>query len=333
MKNAILQKRNLGLRIIMVIPLLILVSFMAWTDAPCATKPKTLIWGSASLGASGYVIIEALTSNVNRFEKSFRNASISTQGSTENLILLSQKEIHLGQTTSSDLYLAYNGLKPFEKKIEFAQVLSYTYWSLPMGVPENSAVKRIEDLEGKRVCLGAPGGATVALWQLVLNEYRTKVKLVYQPWQAAADAMKIGQVDAVVISYLAGKIPIPAFEELRLSSPYRLLDTDVEKIKRVVEKNPGILFTKMDSFKPSLNTPGFSGILVVDPDLDEELVYKICSTLYDKEEVVRKVSKDLDYFRLENALRMIIPQYPIHKGAAKFYREKGVWKEGLIVSK
>jgi uncharacterized protein len=333
MKNVIWKKRGLGLKTGCFLLITVLAVLMLNTDVQSSVKPGTLIWGSASLGAAGYVIIEALASTLNRNEKSFRNASISTQGSTENLVLLSQKEIHLGQTTSSDLFLAFNGLKPFQKKVEFTQVLSYTYWALPIGVPQSSPIKKVEDLGGKRVSMGPAGGATVALWQSVFDAYGIKITPIYLPWQGAADALKIGQIDAVTILQLMGNTPIPAFEELRLSSPYRLLDTHIDKIRSVSEKNPGILVTKVTNTEPHLNAPGYSGILVADPELDEEMVYKICSALYSREEAVRKIARELEFFRLENALKMVIPQYPIHKGAARFYKEKGIWREGLIISK
>jgi TRAP transporter TAXI family solute receptor len=333
MKNGIEIKRRLGLKIFGIFLITTLFIFTTGTETPCATKPKTIIWGSAAMGSSGYVIIEALTSTLNRNEKSFKNASISTQGSVENLMLLSQKEIHLGQTSSSELYLAHNGLKPFPKKIDFTQVLGYTYWAVPVGVPLKSPIKKIEELEGKRVSMGAAGGATVVLWQSIFDAYGIKISPIYLPWQGAADAMKTGQVDAVTVVSLEGSMPIPAFEELRLSHPYRLLDTDVEKIKSASKINHGVLNVKVTSTEPNLNAPGYAGILAADPELDEELVYKICSTLYGNEQAVRRIDRGLGFFKLENALKMVMPQYPIHKGAVKFYKEKGMWRDDLIISK
>jgi TRAP-type uncharacterized transport system substrate-binding protein len=128
MKEFLLMRKRLGSRVLCIMLATSVLILLANSEAPCATiKPKTLIWGSASLGASGYVIIEALASTLNKNEKSFRNASISTQGGAENLILLSQGEIHLGQTVSSDLS-AHEGQKPFQK-ID-CQLLSYAYWDL-----------------------------------------------------------------------------------------------------------------------------------------------------------------------------------------------------------
>jgi len=308
-------------------------AFLLTTLLPgtAAAAPKTLVWGSASLGASGYVIIEALTSTLNKYEKSFRNASISTQGSTENLILLSQDEISLGQTTSSDLFLAYNGMEPFRSKIEFNQVMSYIFWAFLMGVPEDSDITALEQLDGKRVGLGPAGGASVALWQGIFDEMGIKVKPVFLPWQGAADALKTGQIEAVVVAYTLGKTVIPAFKELSMTKPFKLLPMDKGLLDKVRAKNVGILETEIHTEDGKVHTsPGFSGILVADPRVDEDLVYKICSTLYGHQDQVQKIAKHLEYFKLDNALKMVIPQYPIHKGAVKYYKEKGVWKEGLV---
>jgi TRAP-type uncharacterized transport system substrate-binding protein len=123
----------------------------------------------------------------------------------------------------------------------------------------------------------------------------------------------------------------PAFVELAHTKPYRLLGFDVEKIKRASERNPGIISAKVGD-KELLNVPGTSGILCSDPNVDEEMIYKIVSTLYSKEEDVRKIAKELEFFKSDFALEMVIPQYPIHKGAAKYYKEKGIWRDKLIIS-
>ena len=309
------------------------VAFIGFTRfSGHAAATKTLIWGSASLGASGYVIIEALTSTLNKHEKSFRNASISTQGSTENLILLSQNEISLGQTTSSDLYLAYNGMEPFRNKIAFSQVLSYAYWAFLMAVPQDSPISELAQLDGKRVSLGPAGGASVALWQSIFDQIGIKVRPVYLPWQGAADALKTGQIDAVVVAYTLGTRLLPAFQELSMTRPFRLLQIEPNLLKKILEKNENMLETEIYTDGKVMKSPGFSGILVAKPDIEEDLIYKICASLYEQEESVRKIAKDLEFFRLENALKMIVPKYPIHKGAVKYYKEKGVWKEDLIIA-
>jgi len=300
-------------------------------------RPKTLIWGSASLGATGYIIIEALASTVNRNESSFRNSSISTQGSAENLVLISQKELHLAQTTSSDLYLAWNGLKPFEKEIRFSQILSYTYWPLPIAVLQNSPIKSVEELDGKKVCLGPAGGATPALMEEVFKEYGITVTPVYLSWQEGADALKLGHVDALVAIHTGDDTPALPLRELALTHPYRLLGFDPEKIMAASQRNPGITVGKVSKgaaefYTEDLIAPAFSGVLAVDPNLDEEIVYKIVYALYENEEAVRKIGPELGLFSLDFALEMIIPEYPVHKGAAKYYKEKGVWKDDLVVS-
>lgn len=73
--------------------------------------PPVLLWGSSSLGSTGYVIIETLSAMVNKKTK-IRSSSMSTSGGGENMALIGEGVIHLGQTTSSDWPAAIKGEKP-----------------------------------------------------------------------------------------------------------------------------------------------------------------------------------------------------------------------------
>ena len=58
---------------------------------PAFAQEKPLRWGSASLGSTGYVIIEALASTVNRVTD-IKGASVATQGAVENMALFGRGE-------------------------------------------------------------------------------------------------------------------------------------------------------------------------------------------------------------------------------------------------
>ena len=301
------------------------------TQTP-SIKTTPYVWGSASLGSAGYVIIEALVSTVNKYEKSFRNASISTQGGTENVVLLSQGQIDFGQATSNALYDGYNGLSPFTSKVDFAQVMSYAYWAFPIGVPENSSIKKIEDLNGKKLSVGPAGGATQQVVMAAIKEYGINVTPVYLSWAESVNAFKTGQVDAATMLFVNGTNLSPAFVELIQTHPFRLINMDSQKIKNASKKNNGILQANVQWDGQTIIASGNSGILAADPKIDEDVIYKICKSLFENEESVRKIAKvELAFFSLENALEMIIPEYPIHKGAAKYYKEKGLWKDNYVI--
>jgi TRAP-type uncharacterized transport system substrate-binding protein len=123
---------------------------------------------------------------------------------------------------------------------------------------------------------------------------------------------------------------MPAFQELAMTRPYRFLDVDPEKIKAAAKKNAGIILTECTAHEKPVYCPGYSGVLVADPNLDEEVVYTICKTLYEKEADVQAIAKELEFFRKDFATEMIIPEYPIHKGAAKYYKEQGMWQDHFV---
>jgi len=317
---------------------IIIISSISLTVYSQGLKPDVLIWGSASLGSRGYVAIEAFSSTVNRLTD-LQNSSISTAGGAENMALLSQGEIHLGQAMSSDLSNAYNGNAPYNEKIEFAQLFSYTSATLPIVTLMDSDIKTVEDLKGKRLQVGPASGGAVPVMRAVLEAYGIldEVEFVYQSWADAPDTLRLGQVDASAVWHTAGKIAHTGFQKLALTNEFRLLDMDIDVLKKVSEKNAGIVTgttykETFDFYTKDVNSPALSAIVMCNPKLDEETIYKIVKTIFDNEEEVISIDEQSLYgFGLETALEYVVPTYPIHPGAARYYKEAGVWRNNLVI--
>ena len=56
---------------------------------------------------------------------------------------------------------------------------------------------------------------------------------------------------------------------------------------------------------------------------DEQLVYQITKTLFEKKDELVKVHKDASFLELANQATGASP-IPFHPGAARYYREKGI---------
>ena len=74
--------------------------------------------GSASLGSSGYIHWEACAFLTNKYATNLKASSLSTAGSTEDVILLNDNKIELGHGTGLEIIAAWAGTKPFNKKIQ-----------------------------------------------------------------------------------------------------------------------------------------------------------------------------------------------------------------------
>ena len=303
---------------------------------PVQAQDRPLRWGSATLGASGYIIIEALASTVSR-HSDVRGASVSTGGSTENMALLGAKEIDLGQTTSWEWQLAKNAEAPFKQKIEPVQILSYAIWSLHPLVRADSGLRRLEDLAGKRVSPGPIGGVTAHLWKLMFQKagLYDKVRWTYGSWRETYDGFKAGAIDCIGSIMVDGR-PSAIVIELESSQKIRPLLIERGLMTEVSKANPGALVHTITpdvwkTLNAPLDTPAASGVLAARPELSNETGYKIVKAIYDNEEDVRKIAAELAMIRKELATKYLLLGYPVNGGAARYFKEKGVWRDELTI--
>lgn len=300
--------------------------------------PKVLVWGSASIGSDGYQIIEVLVANANKYVTDYTSTSISTAGGAENMVLLSQNVIQVGQATSSDLYYAYHGEGPYSEPIEFVQLFAYGAWPLPICVPVDSSIKTVDDLVGKRLGIGPAGGAAVPMITDLLKEYGIldKVELVYGSWAETSESLQVGRVDASAINHLAGRMLQAAFEETAMVRPFRPILIDEDMMRRVVEKTEGINISTVyaepfASYEFDTKALGISGVLTATPDLDEEAAYQITKAILENAEEVRSYGPRMSLVTKEWAIDGLVKNYPVHPGAARYFKEAGIWDDSLII--
>jgi TRAP transporter TAXI family solute receptor len=293
-----------------------------------------LRWGSASLGSTGYVIIEALASTVSRLSD-VKGSSVATGGAVENMALIGRKEIDLGQTSSLEWPIAYAGGAPFKQKIEPVQLLCYAIWSLHPIARADSGIKTINDLVGKRISPGPAGGNTALLWRLIFQKAGLfdKVRWNYASWRETYDGMKAGALDCIGSILVDGR-PSSILTELESTVKVRPVVIEPDLIKAVQKDQPGtILHTitpdRWKTLEGPFATAAASGILGTRPEISNDTGYTIVKTIYDNAEDIRKISTDLAMVSIDQATRFLLPGFPVNGGAARYYKEKGVWRNDL----
>jgi len=303
---------------------------------PGSAAPRILQWGSASLGSTGYVIIEALAATVNKHTK-LRNSSMSTAGGAENMALIGEGLLDFGQSTSADWPPALKGEAPFKQPIKAVQMFSYTVWSVAPMVLAGSPIRRLEDLAGRRVSPGPAGGSTAFLWKTLFQEagLYDRIRWTYGSWRESYDALKSGAIDCTATLLTSGR-PAPIMIELETAHRVRLLDVPPEILARARRINPGIMAfeatpERWKSLERPVQTPAFSGILAAHPRVDAETGYTVTQAIYDHAAEVQKISIELQDIRLDFATKYLIEGVPVNAGAARYFREKGVWRNELTI--
>ncbi|MBF6592924.1 MAG: TAXI family TRAP transporter solute-binding subunit [Thermaceae bacterium] len=273
-----------------------------------------------------------------------------TGGSYDNLLLLrdrtdpSANTYYCALTTTDAALVTYNGSEPRfkEKKADNQRILFYMYPSLIHIVTTNqSGIKVIQDMKGKRVSTGQPGSSTENLALLVLegagvnpSSFAKRERL---PAAESAQALGEGTIDAY---FWVGGVPtssvVDVGQNLARSGKHLVLvpvTASSTTAQLLLKRFPGILSTgsvPKAVYNTPTNTPAlFTGNVFVCPaSMPDELAYGITKAVFAGLQTLQtataaardttlKASADL-----YNAKTII----PFHPGAIKYLKEAGAIK-------
>jgi TRAP transporter TAXI family solute receptor len=190
-------------------------------------------------------------------------------------------------------------------------------------------IKALRDLKGKRLSLGEPGSGTIVDARLVLDAAGVSecdVKPQYLRLSRAVEALQGNEIDGFVI--VAGA-PVPAIVELASLVPIRLVPIDPAVQTKLMGRPP---FYHADTIAngtyPGLDadiaTVSVMALWIVGAAAPEDLIYAVTKALW--QEQTRRL---LDFAspvgkRIRIATALTEPGVPLHPGAARYYRERGM---------
>ena len=302
-------------------------------------QSQVLQMGSASLGATGYVIIETLSAIVNKYsDPKLRTSSMSTGGGAENMALLGEGLLDFGQTTSADWHPAMNGLAPYTKPIEVEQMFSYMVWSPTLLVRADSDIQSIDDLAGKRVSTGPAGGSATRVYKSLFKAagMTDSVELHHASWRGCYDAFKQGAVASVSGIFTVGK-PSPILQELESTVEVRPLEMPSDVVAKASEDNPGVLTfeltpDKWSTIEEPVVSPAFAGILAAHPRVGADVGYNVTKAVYEHAEEVRKINNLMSNINADFATKYLMKGIPVNAGAARYFQEIGAWRDELTIA-
>ncbi|MEE2955978.1 MAG: TAXI family TRAP transporter solute-binding subunit [Pseudomonadota bacterium] len=262
-----------------------------------------------------------------------RCSAPSTGGSNYNIGQIKQGELQFGVAQSDWQHHAYNGSSKWKGKQykKLRAVFSVHPEPFQLIAGKGSGIKNWGDLKGKVVNIGNPGSGQRGTMEVLMKAKGTSVKDFKQATELTSSeqvgALCDGKVDA--IAYTVG-VPNGAIGQAIDGCGAHFVNLNSSVEKGLVGKNPYYAFAKIPagvfykSQKSDATTFGVKATFVSSSDVDAGTVY----------EVVRAVFENLDSFRkLHPAFKNLSPKNmikdglsaPLHKGALKYYKEKG-WK-------
>jgi TRAP transporter TAXI family solute receptor len=258
-------------------------------------------------------------------------ASQASNGSVQNLNLLQKGEAQVTLTPIGTLWEAYNGENKFkDRKVENVRVLAGLYPNVDQFVIRKGAATGIADLKGKGFVPGATASATEIDSKRILEAYGLTyddLKINFVGFTEAIDLMRNKQVAGAMVQ--AG-LPTAAVSEMTAIADGQLISLDDDKIKTLQEKYPWLVeFTipanTYEGQDKDIKTVAQLNILVADASVSDELAYELVKGIFGNLDGLKNVHSVVKYFDVKTATSGLAG-VPLHPGAEKYYKEKGVLK-------
>jgi len=269
--------------------------------------------------------------NRKRKEHKIRCSVESTGGSIFNLNVISSGELDFGVVQSDWQFHAYNGSSKFKDKganKKLRAVFSIHSEPFTLTARKDSGITTFTDLKGKRVNIGNPGSGQRGTMELLMEKYgwNNSDFALASELKASEQSRAIcdNKIDAMI--YTVGH-PNASIKEASTSCDTVLVPVVGPIIDKLISSTPyyapasipGGMYRGSDN---DTATFGVKATLVTSTDVSDEVVYQLVKAVFDNFDSFRKLHPAFGH--LKKADMLLGNSAPLHTGAIKYYKEKGM---------
>ncbi len=314
----------------------LLVVLTTLTVAACGKSGgrKFLSMGTAPVGGAFAVVGGALSEVLNdkRGDNNWKVQAKGTKGSQENIRRLARGELQLALSNSAISYFAVRGESGWEEKYDIRAVATLAPNVAMFITKQDSGVRGIADLKGKRVVVG-PAGAGFDMFVGPLLEahgvtFADFGRKLNNNQSGAVDMLGDGNADA---AFLGGAVPTGSITQACSTHDIYFVPFAADARARLVEKYPFFQPVTVPSDKYSDLTEDYEGLnvgsmhLITSATEDEDLIYQITRTIWENRAAIASKHPAGNAINEKNVARDTGTEF--HPGAVRFYREIGIWRD------
>ncbi len=295
-------------------------------------KKTRISIGTGGTGGVYYPLGGGLAAILSKYVPGLEATAEVTAGSIANLQLIGGGKSDVGFTMADAAWDAANGLDKFTgKKVELRTLAVFYPNRMHVVTVEGTGINSMKDLKGKRVSTGAPASGTEVMAMRLIEAYgmdpnkdMTRERLSVAE---SVNAIKDRKLDAV---FWVGGVPTPSITDLAATPGMKVKLIDHGDGAEALRKKYGPIYVKNRILANSypgddVDTTNIDvwNLLVVPANADENLVYQITKTLFEKKEELVRVHKDASFLELSNQASGASP-IPFHPGAVRYLKERGI---------
>ncbi len=305
-----------------------------------AVDNKNYLLATASTGGTFYpvgVALATLTKVKIQPEHKASISAINSAGSRENVKLLREKEVQFAILQGLYGAYAWNGTGPVASAGKQTHMRAVTMlWQnveqyiMAADQAKTGTVEDLKGLFGRRVAMGKKNSGTIGSNRRILAnlgiDMDASYTLLHAGYGPSANALQDGRVDAVGIP--AG-VPTGAITKLFATAGDKVKPLDfTPELAKKADSGMGLWtpFVIKAGTYPGLasdwHTIAQPNFLATSADVDGEFVYLLTKSIFENLPFLQAIHKATMAMALEKALAGL--PVPLHKGAARYYKEVGI---------
>jgi TRAP transporter TAXI family solute receptor len=305
--------------------------------ATTAVAQQRLFFGIATGGTGGTYyplggMLAQLISNKATVDGKKISATAEAAGaSVGNAQLLGKKEIESAFVAADILDAAYNGSGQFAgAPLKGLRALGALYpETVQLITRADTGINSVKDLKGKSISSGSPGSGQYQLLTDLLKVHgmtRADVKEDLSSFTQAVDKIKDGNLHATLIT--AG-VPTSAVTDFAQSHALKVIPLTGPEIAELQKQQPYYASVPLpaNTYKgqtAAVPTLAVMAVWTTHDGVPDSMAYEVTKALYENVAIMGQVHVQGKNITLGTATA--VGNAPIHPGALKYFKEKGIVK-------
>lgn len=309
-----------------------------FTSSLAKARTEPLTWATGQTGTFGNVLVF----NLCRLIREKTEISIygsATGGWVASTMTVGNYDAELCFSSDYTVSTARQGLSIFEnnKIMNIYQIFLQTPLQYYMLTRKDTNIYTIEDLEGKQFGGGGAGTGSAEFNDTYFRKVRElegiNVRLQYMAFAQHTDALIEGRLDAIS-AYVGGRELPGWIEELVTRVGWdnlRIVPFPERHFSLLKEMGYSIGSLVISDEDFGIDCPYINQGQFARSDIREDIIYAITKAIYDNIEETYHIHPGIRGHTIEDAVNRFSTDIPVHPGAARYFIEKGVWREELVI--
>lgn len=310
-----------------------LLGAMAVASGSAMAQQKFVTIGTGGVTGVYYAVGGAVCRlmNKDRAVTNIRCSTESTGGSVFNINAIKAGDIEFGMAQSDVQFNAVKGLAQFKEGAhgDLRAVFSVHPEPFTVLARKEAGIAKFEDFKGKRFNVGNPGSGTLASMEELLKEMGWTKADFSLAAELKADEQGTALCDNKIDGFFFGVgHPSAAIQDPTTGCGAKLVSLQGPAVDKLVTEKPyyakatipGGLYANNPN--PTM-TYGVAATLVTSAKVPDEVVYNLVKAVFENFEEFKKLHPAFANLDTKAMVKNGLSA-PLHPGAAKYYKEKGL---------